>query len=192
MFLRRYKSFKYMLTNLKILITIIKKFSWYSGITYIIRKFYTSNKPTPPNGVLWFIGIYLAAYGVASQRYENNLDQLENRIFSVMDLIGTDNEKQAIASLTKLRDEETFIKPEILNPVKTFKSLFGYKSSNSYFEKEVDETIRYFLPDLTNLTLYNINFIDLNLDNVNFSNSTLVGCDFSFSSLINANFRAQK
>ena len=59
----------------------------YSGVEFICRKLIPSKQeqkhlPTLP---LWLVGIYIALFGLASQRYENRVDIIERKA----DLVNT-------------------------------------------------------------------------------------------------------
>ncbi len=57
---------------------------YYSGFEYIYRKIKPTEEPRPlPTWSLWFIGVYIAFFGLASQRYENKIDIVEIRANSI-------------------------------------------------------------------------------------------------------------
>ena len=65
-------------------INIIKSIIYYSGFEYIFRKIKPAKKPRPlPTFILWLIAVYIASFGVASQRYENRVDIIENKANSI-------------------------------------------------------------------------------------------------------------
>jgi hypothetical protein len=127
--------------------TIFEKISWYLGITFIFRKFKPKAKSITPTGFIWLLGIYFALYGIASQRYENRLDQLETRISSLLTLTGTDAKKNALSQLIVIQHWGIPLSPEILNPIRTLKSLFG----KTYISKESVDLVKetFFLSNMT-------------------------------------------
>ncbi|MFQ5675535.1 MAG: hypothetical protein ACE5G1_06515 [bacterium] len=53
----------------------------YSGVEFAYRKFNPTRKALRlPTGMLWLIGIYSAIYGIASQRYDNRVNEVETRL----------------------------------------------------------------------------------------------------------------
>ncbi len=71
---------------LNILYRIAHPIYHYSGIEYIYRKAVPSKKPKQhplPTLPLWLIGIYIAFFGLASQRYENRIDIIERKVTSI-------------------------------------------------------------------------------------------------------------
>lgn len=68
-------------------------FCHYSGLRSIWHKAHppiTPPAPPPSTLVLWFIGIYVALFGLVSQQYENRLDRLQNRVNSIHVQYSTD------------------------------------------------------------------------------------------------------
>ena len=77
----------------------------YSGMEFIFRKFYPSKYPQPlPTGLIWLVGIYVAFYGVASQRYENRVDIIENRANSIFTQLATDVYKKALGRIATVQN----------------------------------------------------------------------------------------
>ncbi len=66
---------------------LLKVLYRYSGIETICNKARVTEEQQPkkilPTLPLWLIGIYVATYGVASQRYENRVDIIENKVNTI-------------------------------------------------------------------------------------------------------------
>ena len=101
---------------------IIKGIFYYSGFEYIYRKAKpVTGLPTLP---LWLIGIYIAFFGIASQRYENKIDIIENRSNLIFAQLGTDARKSALGRISDVQNYPCPVKPIILNPASVLRSIF--------------------------------------------------------------------
>ncbi len=73
----------------------IKWLLWdFSGLRFIWQKIkppvdQSTNKRAPVTFLLWVIGAYVAFFGVASQRYENRVDKIENRANAIFPQLST-------------------------------------------------------------------------------------------------------
>lgn len=159
-------------------IIIIKLVYRYSGIEFIASKArYYQSPPNEklPTFTIWVIGIYFAAYGIASQLYESKLDLIENRTNIVIALCGTDNYRSALEQIPSIQNMKTPWEPSIVNPISIIKSLFGKQFvSKDYFESciKTDQQLRRvlitfidktkFYKDPQHLKLSNNDRIDLN------------------------------
>ncbi len=87
----------------------------FSGLRAIWEKIHPPprdrNHLPAPTFFLWFVGIYVALFGLASQRYENSLDRLENRTNIIITQLGTDARKTAISLIAKTQGETLPKKP---------------------------------------------------------------------------------
>ena len=105
---------------------LIKWILRYSSAEFIYRKF---NPPKDsgalPTGLVWMIGIYVAFFGVASQRYENRVDIIENRTNSIFTQLATDVYEKALSRISTVQRMWCPEKPEILNPLSVIRSLFN-------------------------------------------------------------------
>ena len=89
--------------------TSVRWLVWdFSGARLIYRKFLPDpesdeKKRRPSSLLLWSIGIYTALYGLASQRYENRLDRIENRASIIISQAGSNPRAlERIAAAQKL------------------------------------------------------------------------------------------
>ena len=111
---------------IKITYSFIKWVFHYSGLEFIYRKFNPPKNPQPlPTGFIWVVGIYVAFFGVASQRYENRIDIIENRANSIFAQLAVPSvQKKAIGRISLVQNMQCPYKPNILNPSSVFISLF--------------------------------------------------------------------
>ena len=111
---------------IKIIYSFIKWIFRYSGLEFIYRKFNPSKDPQPlPTGFIWIVGIYVAFFGIASQRYENRIDIIENRANSIFAQLAVESvQKKALSRIARVQNMTCPYKPNILNPHSVFISLF--------------------------------------------------------------------
>ena len=96
----------------------------YSGSKFIVRKFVPEDKKTLPTGFIWLMGIYIAIFGVASNRYENRIDIIENRANAIFAQLATGNYDKAFNRIATVQNMRCPIKPEIFKPQTVVGSLF--------------------------------------------------------------------
>ena len=70
--------------------------------------------------IFTLIGIYVALFGLASQRYENHLDRIENRANGIFAQLGSRRPKKAMARIADAQRMTRPVKPELLNPYLVF------------------------------------------------------------------------
>jgi hypothetical protein len=97
-----------------------KKWFWwdFTGIGFIQSKIIPNDQTRSnkfPTFFLWFIGIYIATFGVASNRYENRVDIIENRSNAIYAQISKDI-GVAFARINDVQDMPCPYKPEIYDP----------------------------------------------------------------------------
>ena len=133
----------------------------------------TGKKP-PVTFFLWLIGIYIGFFGVASQRYENRIDIIENRANAIFTQLSTPQHKSALARIPKVQNMSCPQKPELLRPVTVFESLFC--KSSKYYEIVVllRETLENWKLNLDSLDLRNAN-----LENSDLRSANLAKCKSS-------------
>jgi len=189
---------------------IIKFLIWifwdFSGLRYIIGKIYPpidpeTNKRKPATFFLWLIASYLTLYGIASQRYENRVDIIENRANIVFTQIVSN--KKSLERLPDIQQMTCPVKPVISSPISIFISLFS--KSNTYNSEIVDqtkttvETWKDFLStknfwgiNLKGVVLRKSNLQDVilgmaNLEDADLSDTNLTNADLKNANLRNAN-----
>jgi uncharacterized protein YjbI with pentapeptide repeats len=160
----------------KFLKTIFFSIKWlfrYSGLEFICTKFNPPKNPqTLPTGFIWLIGIYLAFFGVASQRHDSRIDIIENRANSIFAQLAVPSvAKKALSRIPRVQNMSCPYKPSLLNPLSVFISLF----SDSKYE-EVRAQLKETIEDWKD-----------SLDSVNLSEAILRGAD-----LREANLRGAK
>lgn len=155
----------------------IKLIFRYSGAEFICAKFKPSKKPQPlPTGFIWLIGIYIAFFGVASQRYENRVDIIENRANSIFTQLGTTVYKKALGRISLVQNMRCPEKPKILNPFSVFSSLF---EETEY--KELTKLLKETLED------WKDKLDSINLQHANLREADLLGANLQRADLFKAN-----
>jgi len=123
---------------MKKIFAFIKYLLWdFSGLRFVLEKIRPPAK-RPPNErppatfMIWVFGVfgvYIALFTIASQRYENNLDRLENRTNAILVLVSKDEtRKNAFGLIPKAQNTKIPIEPDFLDPVSSITSLFLKKS----------------------------------------------------------------
>ena len=113
-------------------IALVRSLIWilwdFSGLRLIFRKIYPRLEKDPPKRqpsafFLWFVGIYVAQFQIALERYQSRIDNLENRANLII-AKATENPKelQLVPAAQKLRIP---VKPGLWKPEKAIQSLWG-------------------------------------------------------------------
>ena len=87
------------------------------------------------------IGIYTALYGIASQRYENRVDIIENRANAVFAQLATDVYKKALSRISRIQNMPCPKKPFILKPGTVFASLLCSEEHYDNMVELLKETV---------------------------------------------------
>jgi len=178
----------------------------FSGIRFIWGKIYTpidkeTVKRKPITFFLWIFGIYIALFGVSSQRYENRIDIIENRANSIFSQMSTPFYKKALSRIPRVQKMPCPIKPDILHPISVFQSLFKNTTYTEMVElfKETIENWKDSLSyvnlceiDLSKTDLYNSNFYGAYVGWANFTYAMLSGANFIGANLSGSDFRGAK
>ncbi len=177
------------------MIKILKGIFYYSGFEYIYRKAIPVRVATPTTGLptlpLWLIGIYIAFFGVASQRYENRVDTIENRAIGIFSQLSTDARKSALSIIAIVQNYPCPIKPEILNPVSVFRSIFGKTTVYTEMVNLLRETIEDWRKELEEVNLVEADLVRANLEGAylmkaNLKGAGLVGANLKGANLVGA------
>ncbi len=167
------------------MIKTIKGIFYYSGFEYIYRKAKpVTGLPTLP---LWLIGIYIAFFGIASQRYENRVDIIENRANSIFTQLGTSSRKSALSRIASVQNYPCPVKPMILNPVSVFKSTFTKDVVYPEMVKLLQETIEDWKKELEGVDLFEAHLVWAKLRGANLTGADLEGANLEGADLSEAN-----
>ncbi len=159
----------------------------YSGVEFIWRKLIPAKQeqkhlPTLP---LWLISIYVAVHGIASQRYENKIDLIENKVNTInFQLASTEPETKGMAfvMIPDIQKMECPYKPEIKNPASIYLSLFK-QSTYEGVENLMIETVQDWKGNLANIKFP----MEINFSGADLSLANLEGADLTFANLEGAN-----
>lgn len=180
---------------LKHLYKIIKWALWdFSGFRFIYYKIvppdeHSENYRSPSTFFLWIVGLYVAIFGVASQKYENRLDVIENRTNSLWTLIiNKETRKTAFQRIPRLQRLESPRKPYFLAPLITLRSLFGQSVPQKDNIELLKTIIEDFKMELVDVNIEGINLFNTNLSGSDLSNTKLMGADLRYSKLYGVNF----
>jgi uncharacterized protein YjbI with pentapeptide repeats len=189
---------KYRRINIKLFKIFNFSIKWifrYSGLEFIYRKFNPPQNPqTLPTGFIWLIGIYVAFFGLASQRYENRIEIIENRANSVFAQLAVPSlEKKALSRIPMVQNMPCPYKPNILNPLSVFISL-SKDSKYAGVSALLQETIEDWKDSLASVKLSEAilraaNLRDANLKGADLSKADLQEAILQQADLQNANLR---
>ena len=183
------------------LIFLLVKWVWkYSGLAYIAAKATSSeNKEKHPTVVLWIIGIYFAAFGLASQRYENHLDRLENQANMLVAQTGSETARMAALSRISFIQAETIPQePKLWPPLSIWESVLGAEEPNPKINDSLKRVVESFKvkgeafgglagANLIGANLSEANLRDANLRGANLFQANLRGADPYWANLSGAN-----
>ncbi len=133
----------------KVFLLIWKAVIWivwdFSGVRYIWTKIKPpfnkdeklSTYRRPATFFLWLVGIYVALFGIASNRYENRADKIENRMNAIYAQIPKDM-KVAFSRIDDVQNMLCPYKPNIFQPVSIIKS-FKFVVTSDEYQKLIEE-----------------------------------------------------
>ena len=163
----------------------------FSGIRHlwenIIRPIDKETKKWKPSTfIIWIIGLYVALFGIASQRYENRADIVEIRINSVFRQLSTPQYKRAFSRIAETQHLACPLKPDIENPVTVYQSLL---KDTVYFEgvNLLKETVEHWSDSLRRADLSGADLSHADLRGAILSGANLSGADLRKANLTGAN-----
>ena len=137
----------------------------------------------------WMIGIYVALFGLVSQRYQSKISVIENRINNIITSLSTPGFKQGISRIPSTQKMLCPVEPELFDPFKTIKSLIGklilYKEGVFILER----TIENWQDSLSNVILDSALLDSAVLEKAHLAGADLEGAHFEEADLMGANLR---
>ena len=138
------------------------------------------NYRSPSTFVLWIVSIYVAIFGLASNRYERAVSTYEMQIASWQNQIATEYRAQACANLKYLQEVTVPKQPSLIQFWNTFLSFLN----NEKYQVGQDmlrQTIEAYKANLKNAKL-----LSTDLSKINFKNANLAKANLSYSDLQSA------
>ena len=130
----------------------------------------------------------LLFFGVASQRYENKLDRIENRVNALLPLLVNDKtRKNAIGRIGSVQEMGCPIQPNFFEPITNFRSLFGKEHFHGDTVAFLKGVVEDFASVLQGANLMNANLEDANLMDASLVNANLVKANVMKANLMKAN-----
>ena len=139
--------------------------------------------------VLWVTGIYVALFGIASQRYENRVDIIENRINTIYTQLGSPFYKRALSRIAETQRMRCPIKADIKNPYSIYQSLF-YDTLYPEGVEILKSTVENWKDSLSGVNLSLAILEELDLRNANMEGATLNSAQLYRSDLHGANLKS--
>ncbi len=160
----------------------LELFCYYTGLKYIFRKFFPTEKNVLPTGWVWLLGLYFAAYAFTAQRYESRLDKIEFRynIFTTQLAAAVPFSNKI---LMEILNKKIPVKPNILRPLSIIQSFDDYHFSKQFFYSYDYTTADDFRQEIIS------QWAD-RLDSANFNHAKLNNTNFKYAKLNNANFHS--
>ncbi|UCF91759.1 MAG: pentapeptide repeat-containing protein [Desulfobacterales bacterium] len=183
---RRQKSFK------QSLVWLLRDFS---GARFIWAKIFpqtaAKDQDPAPTFLLWLVGIYIALFGIAAQRYETEIDKIENRAHAVLSQSFSADFKKALHRVAAVQNLACSCQPNLFNPVTVLHSLFF---SNEIYQETV-QLLKERIEDkkevlnsinLENARLEKAKLWDSNLQEANLQSAKLTGAKLLRANLYKA------
>ncbi|MEA2063026.1 MAG: hypothetical protein U9P14_04960, partial [Gemmatimonadota bacterium] len=107
------------------------KWLWdFIGFRFVFQKLLPpvdqdTGKRKPITFILWCLGIYVAFFGIASQRYENRVDIIENRANAIFTQLATPIYEKALGRISRVQRMPCPVKPEFWKLCTVCRSLFS-------------------------------------------------------------------
>jgi len=161
----------------------------FSGLRLIWDKIFPQidKKPSigrPASFMIWVVGVYIALFGIASQRYEKRIDVIENRAGAILAQLSIN-----IESISRIPSVQRMLcpyKPELLKPHSVFLSFF-----KKYIPHGIAVLLKEAIEDkkksLESVSLYKVNLDGANLQYGNFRSANLQQANFKKAKLRGAN-----
>jgi uncharacterized protein YjbI with pentapeptide repeats len=158
----------------------------FSGLRFICEKIIPPKleKRKAPTFFIWLVGLYIALFGIASQRYENRIDVIENRANAIFAQISYPNSRKAtISRIPRVQNMSCPLKPELLHPASVFTSLFKDGHKYEPIVELLAELVEDWKQELDNTDLRYAHLEKTNLDNARLRRTILIGANLSYASL---------
>lgn len=169
---------------LRFIWAVMKSFHHYSGLQAIFHKLCPLEENKAPTLFIWILGIYFASFGIASNRYENSVSRIENRVVALTGQLSTKDDttfKTLISTIPLIQQMETPIKPEIEKPLSVFNSFFK-KEKNYEILLWTQEIIITWKSRLAGVNLKKVNLVGANLSGINLQEANLEGANLEGAS----------
>lgn len=161
----------------------------YSGVKYIVRKFYPpKDSDILPTGFIWLFGIYIALFGIAFDRYEDRASEIDNLINSLTAQLYTEKGHYALSRIPDIQWQPCPFKPSIFNPKTVFFSLFG---EDKQYEEMANYLKSIIVDHRNKLNSLNLGYIDLRgtlFHRGNFKNTKLLYSKLDQAFFMNVDF----
>ena len=162
----------------------------FSGLRFVWEKIRppidkTTKKRPPATFMIWAFGaffLYIALFGLASYRYENNIAIIENRTNALITHLSTPAFKNAIERIPDIQKMKIPVKPEILKPSSVLFSIF---SSNIEYSEMVD-LLKQMIEDWKD-SLQGVSLVGVDLSNSDLGGAKLQKADLSGAMLLYTN-----
>ncbi|WP_421901715.1 pentapeptide repeat-containing protein [Maridesulfovibrio sp.] len=153
-----------------------------------------ANYRSPSTFILWIVSIYVAIFGLASNRYEGAVNTYVMQISNFQNQMTSEYRAVACGDLSRLQSIKTPIKPEIFDVFSTINSFFS-KEEYAEGQKLLISTIEMYKYKLSRAflikaNLSRINFWRAELKRANLKLARLNKANLSYANLQGANLKS--
>jgi BTB/POZ domain-containing protein KCTD9 len=175
---------------------VLSRTAWlifhFSGLRFIWQKIsppggHSIYEKPPSTFVLWLVSAYVAFFGIASIRYENRIDKIENRAHSIFTQLSTPTYKRALSRIPRVQNMQCPYNPTILDPLSVFRSLFLKECEYSEMVGLLKETMENWKASLDSVDLREAKLQEANLELANLQEANLTLANLKKANLIRAN-----
>ncbi|MBI9047525.1 MAG: pentapeptide repeat-containing protein [Anaerolineaceae bacterium] len=131
------------------------------GFRFVFQKMFPpkderTGKRMPATLFIWMLGIYVALFGIASNRYENKIDKIETQAAILHSQLASKAGNNAFRRLARIQKETIPHKPELISwddPFSVFKSLWGEEEPFYSMIEDLKGTVEEWKGDLVDADL---------------------------------------
>lgn len=179
--------------------TYARSIAWwiyeFSSVRFIVEKAVPSGNPIPPNTFLiWAVGIYIAAYSLATGLHESRRSSLERRVSSLTIQLQSGDKRAALKKIAKLQQVTIPPRPRfgnygslheflrsILSPLVTIAT----EDVDKEIVQQLKEIVETYKRNLVGADLSNADLSYTDLSNGKMNGAILTNADLSNSDLSN-------
>ncbi len=137
---------------------------------------------------LGFLGIYIAIFGLASQRYENRIDVIENRTNAIIPQLTyrkSEVRRGALNEISRIQNMRCPLKPDFLKPLSVVESFYKECEYGEMVEM-LTEIVESWKSELNSINLSKAILIEANLESASLNNTNLRGAKLDKANLRSA------
>jgi uncharacterized protein YjbI with pentapeptide repeats len=143
----------------------------------------------PSTFVLWCFAVYFAAFGIAAQRFESQLDKVEHKSIILITQLATNLHKKALGRIAHIQTEKCPVKPYFNRPWTVYYSLFTSSVACQSVVKELQAVVEDWKEDLAEVNLSKANLKKADLRDAKLQEADLYDAKLQKADLRDANLQ---